>query len=98
MMSDLRNISAQQEIFYSDPANSYTYATSVAALELLGFAASDGVTVTMGPATQTGWSASAVHAAITDGRTCDVFFGDAVSLGVAEVAGVVKCDETVTAP
>src|SRR4051812_2594154 len=32
MMSDLRNLQSQQEVYYSNPANNYTYSSSVGAL------------------------------------------------------------------
>jgi type IV pilus assembly protein PilA len=94
MMSDLRNISAQQEIYYSDPEHNYTYASDIADLELLGFTESAGVTVTLGAGTTTGWSATAIHAALGD-RTCAIFFGDAPQVAPATIAGVVACDESV---
>jgi type IV pilus assembly protein PilA len=97
MMSDLRNVSAQQEIFYSDPAHNYTYANT-GELATLGFAESDGVTVLITENTQTGWSATAEHAAIP-GRLCYIYFGEATPVGpTPQVAGVVKCNETVVAP
>jgi type IV pilus assembly protein PilA len=96
MMSDLRNVSAQQEIFYSDPASLYTYGTT-AQLEGIGFEPSAGVTVVIIGPTKTGWAATATHDAIPDGRACHVFFGDADSpdATVADVPGVVACKETI---
>jgi type IV pilus assembly protein PilA len=76
MMSDLRNISAQQEIYYSDPENNYTYAPASTA-DSIGLRTFRRCSVTLVPGTQTGWSASAIHTAITDGRVCAIFFGDA---------------------
>lgn len=98
MMSDLRNMSAQQEIYYSNnPA--YTYAATLAELEPLGFESSAGVTVAISAAGTDGWSATATHAAITDGRSCAVFHGDAsYLLAPATVAGVIACDELATTP
>src|SRR3982751_6243171 len=42
MASDLRNLGAQQEIYYSAPQNTYTYASTTTAL---GFTPSQGVTI-----------------------------------------------------
>ena len=82
MKSDLKNLASQQEIYYSD--DNYVYSTDQAAL---GFSASDGVTVSVGAANSTGWSASATHSGTASG--CDVFYGDATSPGIASVAGFV---------
>jgi type IV pilus assembly protein PilA len=90
MMSDLRNLNAQQEIYYSNPNNNYNYA---AALTDLDIEPSAGVTIGIATAGQTGWSATAGHAAITDGRGCAVFFDQAPALGAALTAGVVACTE-----
>jgi type IV pilus assembly protein PilA len=92
MMSDLRNLNAQQEIFYSDPANNYTYAANIGALDM---EESAGVTLTIVGANQSGWSATASHAAISDAtRICALFFGDAAVLPPATVPGVVACKES----
>jgi prepilin-type N-terminal cleavage/methylation domain-containing protein len=95
MMSDLRNLSAQQEIFYSNNPD-YEYAGDVVDLEPLGFEASAGVTVTITGSGTDGWSATATHQAILDGRSCAVFHGDvAYQQDPATVAGVIACDELV---
>jgi type IV pilus assembly protein PilA len=90
MMSDLRNLNAQQEIYYSNPNNNYTYAPNVASL---GIEPSAGVTMGIAASGQTGWSATAGHAAITDGRGCAIFFDQAASVGAAVTPGVVACTE-----
>src|SRR5690606_22576731 len=74
MMSDLRNLNTQQEIYYSSPASGYTYAGNAA--DLADFAASQGVTATIGAATQLGWYATASHAALDAGtQSCGIFIG-----------------------
>ena len=74
MKSDLKNLASQQEIYYAD---NYSYTTSSTDL---GFVASEGVTVTVGAADASGWSASATHAAFgttTDG--CAIYYGNATA-------------------
>jgi prepilin-type N-terminal cleavage/methylation domain-containing protein len=92
MMSDLRNLQGQQELFYSDPANNYTYAGPGDAPTLLtDFEASSGVTVTIDAANQNGWSASAAHTAIP-GESCAIAVGDAALIAApATTLGVVAC-------
>ncbi|HSM04411.1 MAG TPA: prepilin-type N-terminal cleavage/methylation domain-containing protein [Longimicrobiales bacterium] len=84
MKSDLKNMATQQEIYYAD---SYTYTTDTALLE---FSPSDGVNAPTMAASTTGWSAVITHNGTT--RTCAVFYGDAVAVAPATVAGVVTCD------
>lgn len=98
MKSDLKNLQAQQEIFYSSvdqeadpPAVRYTYATEDDK-DALGFAASSGVTVTIVDADGNGWSATATHAALGTAGKCAVFVGDATAEDPATVAGVVTCE------
>jgi prepilin-type N-terminal cleavage/methylation domain-containing protein len=97
MKSDLKNLQAQQEIFYQsvDSATNqarYTYAKE-ADKATMGFAASSGVTVTIVDAkvNGTGWAATAEHAALKSGEKCAVFVGNAAAETPATVAGVVTC-------
>ncbi|MDT8342402.1 MAG: prepilin-type N-terminal cleavage/methylation domain-containing protein [Longimicrobiales bacterium] len=83
MKSDLKNLASQQEIYYSDV---YNYTTVLADL---GFAESEGVTVLVGAANATGWSATATHEGTT--QTCAVFYGDAAAVAPATVAGAIVC-------
>ena len=89
MMSDLRNLQSQQEVYYSNPANNYTYASSVGALA--DFAPSQGVTVNIAAAGQTGWSATAAHAALASSQTCAIFVGSAALVAPAQTQGIVGC-------
>jgi prepilin-type N-terminal cleavage/methylation domain-containing protein len=89
MMSDLRNLEAQQEIYYSIPANNYQYAPGVA--NLTDYAPSQGVTVTMSASGSTGWSATSAHAALAAAQTCAIFTGGAASVAPAVTAGIVTC-------
>ncbi|MFH1762761.1 MAG: prepilin-type N-terminal cleavage/methylation domain-containing protein [Gemmatimonadota bacterium] len=87
MKSDLKNLASQQEIYYSDE---YTYSTSTANL---GFVQSEGVTVAIA-ASATGWSATAVHAALTAAtQGCAIYYGGGTGItafGVTQ-AGEISC-------
>ena len=90
MQSDLRNLMSQQEVYYSNPANSYTYASAVGSLT--DFAPSNGVTVAIVAPGQTGWGATASHAALTAAQICGIFQGTVSTLpGPAVTPGVVAC-------
>jgi prepilin-type N-terminal cleavage/methylation domain-containing protein len=90
MMSDLRNLQSQQEVYYSNPANAYTYAGSVSLLT--DFAPSQGVSVTITAAGQTGWGASAIHQALATSQTCAIFVGTLGTLpSPATTPGIVTC-------
>jgi prepilin-type N-terminal cleavage/methylation domain-containing protein len=89
MMSDLRNMHASQEIYYSD--NNYSYTTDVADLD--DFSLSRGVSIVPSLAgTGSGWSAVADHDA-TD-KSCFIYVGDATAPSGAPAGlpqGVVGC-------
>jgi prepilin-type N-terminal cleavage/methylation domain-containing protein len=89
MQSDLRNLEAQQEIYYSVPANNYVYAANVT--DLVDFAPSQGVTVLMSGSGNTGWGATSSHAALAAAQTCGVFQGTGVTAPPALTAGIVMC-------
>jgi prepilin-type N-terminal cleavage/methylation domain-containing protein len=90
MQSDLRNLTSQQEIYYSVPANSYTYAAAVASLT--DFAPSTGVTVAVTTSSNQGWGATASHAALATTQTCAVFSGTVGTVpGPATTAGIIAC-------
>jgi type IV pilus assembly protein PilA len=89
MMSDLRNLQSQQEVYYSNPANNYTYASNVSSLT--DFAASQGVSTNIAASGQTGWSATAAHAALASSQTCAIFVGSAAAVSPATTQGVVAC-------
>jgi len=90
MQSDLRNLMSQQEIYYSVPANSYTYAVAVASLT--DFAPSTGVTVGLVGATQSGWGATSAHAALASTQSCAVFQGTVASPPApALTSGIIAC-------
>jgi type IV pilus assembly protein PilA len=90
MMSDLRNLQSQQEVYYSNPANNYTYATTTT--NLADFAMSQGVTVAVTTAGQTGWGATAAHAALAAAQQCAIFVGTVSAVPApAATPGVVAC-------
>nr|PZN89660.1 MAG: pilin [bacterium] len=87
MKSDLKNLAAEQEIYYSDPANNYQYAPD---LERLNFSPSGGVSIEL-EATTAGWWAKATHQALDESRFCVYYWGDASPSAPATVTGVVAC-------
>ncbi|MFO7590638.1 MAG: prepilin-type N-terminal cleavage/methylation domain-containing protein [Acidimicrobiia bacterium] len=90
MQSDLRNLQTEMEMYY---ANDYTY--SGATITNLDFVPSAGVTINLDASNAQGWSATATHAAITDGTTCAVYVGDGVTPAApADDLGVVSCGTT----
>lgn len=84
MKADLRNLASLQEIYHN---GNYTYSTDHA---LLALTPSDGVTITIGEATGTGWSASASHAGLP-GESCALYHGDAAAVTPATVESTITC-------
>jgi type IV pilus assembly protein PilA len=92
MMSDLRNLNNQQEIYYSSPASGYSYAASIG--QLPEFTMSNGVTVAVSGNTVTGWAAVASHAALGSTQFCGIYIGTptATPSGLGLVTpGIVAC-------
>ena len=71
MKSDLRNMMTAQESYFSDYG---TYATATG--QLKGFAQTTNVSVGGIDAGAAGWYASAAHAALPSGVTCEIAVGD----------------------
>lgn len=86
MKADLRNLSTQQELYHDDNT---IYSSN---LDELGARASQGVTLAVGVATNTGWSATTTHTASP--FRCAIFYGDAAVVAPATTPGVVECAET----
>ena len=84
LKSDLKNLATLQDIYHN---LHYTYSTDFTALE---FGPSAGVTVTIGEATGTGWSASSAHAGIP-GQSCALFHGNATVVTPATIVSQVTC-------
>jgi prepilin-type N-terminal cleavage/methylation domain-containing protein len=89
MQSDLRNLQSQQEIYFSVPTNSYTYADAIG--KLTDFVPSQGVTIGISGAASTGWAATATHQALAAGQTCAVFINGAAAVAPAVSPGVIMC-------
>src|SRR5690606_3144222 len=87
MESDLRNLAAQQELYY--PV-SMSYAANLTDLD--DFAPSPGVSITIVSADSRGWAAQATHPSYA-GHTCGIFVGDAPAAdgAPATAQGVIAC-------
>ena len=86
MKSDLKNVAYLQEVYHND---NFSFSSS---LPSLSFSGSEGVTISVNEATNTGWAATATHQGIPS-EQCGVFHGSA-SAGngsPATVVGVVSC-------
>ena len=90
MMSDLRNMSAQQEIYYSDLSSNYNYSNSLTAMDV---SPSQGVSLYPAAAGTQGWLATASHAALATTQLCGVYYGTptAAAPTFTTSPGVVKC-------
>jgi prepilin-type N-terminal cleavage/methylation domain-containing protein len=86
VQSDLRNLAVAQERYHM--AN-YAYTNNLGSLE---FQSSAGVTITINSATNTGWGATALHAA-DPAIECGVYVGtaDPADGAPAATAEVVEC-------
>ena len=88
MKSDVRNLAAQQELYY---ATNYQYSNS---LTDLGFVASEAVTVAT-TATNAGWTAVATHQALGDDEGCAIYYGTVTAPTIGgvspEAEGQVAC-------
>ena len=89
IVSDLRNLATQQEIYFSN-LNNMTYAGNTAALQQ--FVVSPGVAATISASGNTGWAASATHIGLNTGQLCAVYYGTVATVPApAATAGVVTC-------
>jgi len=84
MKADLRNLASLQEIYHNQH---FTY--SIAPADL-GMAPSEGVTITIGEGTGTGWSAAASHVGLV-GESCALYHGDAAPVSPATVESMIGC-------
>lgn len=96
MMSDLRNLQSQQELYYSNPSSGYSYLGTVAQLatQMPDFQESSGVTINGMGVSDTGWWATATHEALAADFECGIAVGDEALLTNVPGAslGVVACD------
>jgi len=82
--ADLRNLANLQDVYYND---NYTYTTDLAGL---GFDNTEGVFITIGEATNLGWSATATHAGLPS-ESCAIFHGNAAAVAPATTLSTVQC-------
>ncbi len=85
MISDLRNLAAAQEIYFSD---SLRYAASLPELD---FTASTYITVELTPTSDSAWSASASHTQIL--MQCTIFIGNIEPPVPEAEEGEPSCDD-----
>ena len=83
MKSDLRNLVTAEESYFADQV-SYTTSTTA-----VSFTPSTGVTMTIGAATGTGWSATTSHNGTS--KTCGIFVGSASAPISGQNEGEPKC-------
>ncbi len=90
MISDLRNLQSQQEVYQSNPANGHTYASSTSTLD---FATLQGVQVQITTASASGWAARASHVGLP-GVVCSIYVGVAPPpQQPADAPGKVTCSK-----
>lgn len=93
MQSDLRNLAAQQEIYYSTPGALYSYADGGGALAALGVDPSQGVSIVVSGG-NTGWAATAGHAALNALTLCTIYTGTHAQVTPATTPGVIACNDS----
>ena len=84
MLSDLKNLATVQEIYHS---SNFTFSNDLTVIEAV---VSDGVTLVVNEATNTGWSGTATHVGAA-GESCSLFQGSAAAVAPATVEGVATC-------
>ena len=82
--ADLRNLATQQAVYYNQ---NYSYSSDLAAI---AFTNSEGITITVGEATNTGWSATAYHAGLS-AESCAIYHGQAAQVAPATVVSSILC-------
>lgn len=86
MRTDLRNLVSAEEAFFT---NGLVYYNGPIPDPTMPYSPSENITITLSNVTASGWAAEAVHANTT--KTCDIFVGNAASVGVATEEGRVAC-------
>ena len=86
MMSDLKSLANQQEVYYND---NYSFSTSLSSLAVT---VSDGVTLLVNEATNAGWAATSTHTTMAT-EQCGIYHGGADPSGgdPATVESVIMC-------
>jgi type IV pilus assembly protein PilA len=77
MMSDLKNLTTQQELYFTTPAHNYNYSPDLSSLRDLE--PSPGVLISIFDASTQGWAATASHAALPD-HQCGVYIGSVAAV------------------
>jgi type IV pilus assembly protein PilA len=91
LMSDLRNLQSQQELYHARVGNNFQYAAVVTDLQPM-FTSSPGSNIVITAAGSSGWAATANHSAMIPTNVCAVFQGEPdVIPSPAVTAGVVTC-------
>lgn len=91
LMSDLRNLQAQQELYHARPGNNFGYATVLTDLQPM-FTSSPGANIEITASGSTGWAATASHSAMIPTNVCAVFNGTVSTVpSPAVTPGVVMC-------
>lgn len=85
MKTDLKNLATMQEVYHN---THYTFSTVHTDLQ---FVQSEGVTVSIGEASGTGWSAVATHVAFGTAESCAVYHGKAAPVAPATVVSQMTC-------
>ena len=89
MQSDLRNLMAQQEVYFAMPVNNI-YANNTA--DMSNFNNTLGVSVSIVAAGATGWAATAAHTSLQTNQTCAVYYGSVSTVPTPAVnPGVLAC-------
>jgi type IV pilus assembly protein PilA len=88
MKSDLRNLATAQESYL---ATNFVYYGGALPNAALTYNPSSGVTITVGVATASGWSATATMPGLTT-KTCALFIGSAPAVAPATSEGQVTCN------
>lgn len=86
MRSDLRNLVAAEEAFFT---NALTYYGGAVPDPAFSYNVTQGVSVALSSVTNAGWAATASHTGTA--KTCAVFVGAAAPLGPATLEGQVAC-------
>ena len=88
MKSDLRNMAAEQEIYFD---RNLAYAANPT--DMVDYAASGGVAISITYALSDGWAGQATHASLP-GHQCGIFTGNAPAAtgAPATVNGVIECN------
>jgi type IV pilus assembly protein PilA len=90
VMSDLRHLQTQQEIYFALQQNNFTYAPVTTSLP--NYTNSPGVTVSITAAATSGWAATATHTGLDTGQLCAVYGGAPAAVPApASTPGIVTC-------